>query len=83
MKGPLVRILRILAIATLIAAAVFVWMRRSAAKGGLELAGSIEARLVEVGSLVGGLVSEVRIEEGSGVSAGQVLVVLEADREAE
>jgi HlyD family secretion protein len=79
MKRPLVRVLRLLVVAALIGVAIVVWMRRTAAEEGLELAGSIEARLVEVGSLVGGRVSEVRIEEGSGVSAGQVLVVLEAD----
>ncbi len=77
MKRPLVRILLVLVVAA--AAAIFFWQRRPAADGELALAGSIEARLVEVGSLVGGRVSEVRIEEGAEVAAGQILVVLEAE----
>ncbi len=77
MKRPLVRLLLVLCVAA--AAAVFYWTRRPAADGKLTLAGSIEARLVEVGSLVGGRVSEVRIEEGAEVAAGQILVVLEAE----
>jgi multidrug resistance efflux pump len=44
----------------------------------LELAGTLEARTVEVGSLVGGRVAAVKIEEGAEVAAGQVLVELEA-----
>lgn len=77
MKRPLVRLLLVLVVAA--AAAIFFWQRRTAADGELALAGSIEARLVEVGSLVGGRVSEVRIEEGAEVAAGQILVVLEAE----
>lgn len=44
----------------------------------LELAGTLEARTVEVGSLLGGRVAAVRIDEGAEVAAGQVLVELEA-----
>ena len=57
----------------------FFWQRRPADESALTLAGSIEARLVEVGSLVGGRVSEVRVDEGSEVVAGEILVVLEAE----
>lgn len=45
----------------------------------LVLSGSIEARDVEAGSLVGGRVLEVRADEGATVSAGDTLVVLEPD----
>lgn len=76
MKRPFVRLLLVLAVA---AAAILYWLRRPAGEGGLVLAGSIEARLVEVGSLVGGRVSEVRVDEGAEVEAGQILVVLEAE----
>ena len=62
MKRPFVRLLLVLAVA---AAAILYWLRRPAGEGGLVLAGSIEARLVEVGSLVGGRVSEVRVDEGT------------------
>ena len=76
MKRVLVRIFVLLAIA---AAVVFFWRKRADAKAELVLSGSIEARLVEVGSLVGGRVAEVRIEEGAEVAVGAVLVVLESD----
>jgi len=45
----------------------------------LVLAGSIEARDVQVGSLVGGRVTAVHIDEGATVTAGQPLVTLEPD----
>lgn len=45
----------------------------------LHLAGTIEARTVEVGSLVGGRVSAVHVEEGATVAAGQPLVTFEPD----
>ena len=76
MKRVLVRIFVLVAVA---AAVYFFWRKRADAREELVLSGSIEARLVEVGSLVGGRVAEVRIEEGAEVAAGAVLVVLESD----
>lgn len=72
----LLPLLVVAGVAFLVAAYVLL---RPAAEEGLVLAGSIETRVVEVGSLVGGRVSEVRIDEGAEVEAGEVLVVLEAD----
>lgn len=46
---------------------------------GLRLSGSIEARDVQVGSLVGGRVTAVHVDEGSSVSPGQPIVTLESD----
>lgn len=46
---------------------------------GTVLSGAIEARDIEVGSLVGGRVLRVEVEEGQRVEGGQVLVVLEPD----
>ncbi|HKE90604.1 MAG TPA: HlyD family efflux transporter periplasmic adaptor subunit [Gemmatimonadales bacterium] len=46
---------------------------------GLILSGSIEARDVQVGSLVGGRVTLVQVDEGATVIAGQPLVTLEPD----
>jgi HlyD family secretion protein len=43
------------------------------------LSGSIEARTVQVGSLVGGRVQRVHVDEGATVAAGQPLVTLEPD----
>ena len=76
MRQKLVRLLLVLAA---VAVAIYFWQKRSAGSHALVLSGSIEARLVEVGSLLGGRVSEVRIEEGAEVAAGEVLVVLESD----
>ncbi len=45
----------------------------------LRLAGTLEAREVRVGSLVGGRVQAVHVEEGAEVRAGQPLVTLAAD----
>ena len=43
------------------------------------LSGAIEARDVEVGSLLGGRVSKILVEEGSQVAAGQPIVQFETD----
>jgi multidrug resistance efflux pump len=45
----------------------------------LVLSGAIEARTVEVGSLVGGRVLAVHVDEGARVSPGDTLVSLETD----
>ncbi|HEV8657982.1 MAG TPA: efflux RND transporter periplasmic adaptor subunit [Thermoanaerobaculia bacterium] len=45
----------------------------------LVLAGTLEARTVNVGSLVGGRVTRVLIDEGSRVMPGQTLVTLETE----
>ncbi|MGE5233570.1 MAG: HlyD family secretion protein [Acidobacteriota bacterium] len=45
----------------------------------LVLSGTIEAREVEVGSLVGGRVAQVHVDEGAAVEPGQLLVSLEPD----
>jgi multidrug resistance efflux pump len=45
----------------------------------LVLAGSLEARTIEVGSLVGGRVERVAVDEGAEVAAGELLVELEPD----
>lgn len=47
--------------------------------GPLVLAGALEARTVEVGSLVGGRVERVLVEEGAEVAAGELLIELEPD----
>ncbi len=72
---------RILIAALLIAlASAALWVRaRRAGERPLVLSGSIEARDVEVGSLVGGRVLSVRVAEGATVAAGDTLVTLEPD----
>ncbi len=66
--------------AVILAAGGAFWAFRS--RGGekpLVLSGSIEARDVEVGSLLGGRVAKVPVAEGARVSRGQPLVVFETD----
>jgi len=70
----------ILAVIAAAAAGGAVWAsRRSSRPKPLVLSGSIEARDVEVGSLMGGRVAKVLVEEGSTVKAGQPLVEFETD----
>jgi multidrug resistance efflux pump len=45
----------------------------------LQAAGTIEARDIQVGSLVGGRVTRVHVQEGEAATAGQALVSLEPD----
>jgi multidrug resistance efflux pump len=63
----------------LIAAAVFWAFKLRKGNDDLVLSGSIEARDVQVGSLVGGRVTAVHVDEGASVTAGQPLVTLEPD----
>src|SRR5207253_3065347 len=63
-----------------LAAAAALWfLRRSKQPQEVVLAGSLEARTVNVGSLVGGRVVRVRTDEGAHVMPGQVLVELETE----
>jgi multidrug resistance efflux pump len=55
------------------------WLLRERGEKRLVLSGAIEARDVEVGSLVGGRVAKVLVEEGASVLAGQTLVQFETD----
>jgi len=67
-------------LALILAAGAALWAFRSGrAEKPLELSGSIEARDVSVGSLLGGRVEAVLVEEGSHVSAGQPIVRFETD----
>ncbi len=59
-------------------AGYFYWQRRPEPTE-LILAGSLEARTVDVGSLVGGRVARVLVDEGARVEPGQVLIELEGD----
>jgi multidrug resistance efflux pump len=72
---------RVLAIVALILVAgiVFWGFRRTSRQEGLVLAGTIEARDVEVGSLLGGRVSAVHVDEGATVTKGQPIVTFETD----
>ena len=63
----------------MVAAGTFAAFKLRQRDEGLVLSGSIEARDVQVGSLVGGRVTAVHVDEGSAVVAGQPIVTLEPD----
>jgi multidrug resistance efflux pump len=73
------RRLWVILLLALAAAAAFWAFRSSRREKPLVLTGTIEARDVEVGSLVGGRVTEVLVTEGAKVRAGQPLVKFETD----
>jgi membrane fusion protein YbhG len=56
-----------------------IWMSRRGREKPLLLSGSIEARDVEVGSLLGGRVAKVLVDEGSQVAADQPIIQFETD----
>jgi membrane fusion protein YbhG len=63
-----------------LAVAAAVWARPGRkAPPALQLAGTVEARDVEVGSLVGGRVTAVHVDEGALVTPGQPLLTLDPD----
>jgi HlyD family secretion protein len=70
----------VLPIVLLLVAAAALWAFKLRQRDdGLVLSGSIEARDVQVGSLVGGRVTAVNVDEGASVTTGQPIVTLEPD----
>ena len=68
---------RLVVVAVVIVGAAAIWFAlQGPAYSPLEFYGTIEARQIRVGPLVSGRVSEVLVEEGDSVAAGQVLVRL-------
>ena len=77
-RKVVLRIVVALAVLTA-AAAALLYVRKQQQPKPLVLAGTLEARTVNVGSLVGGRVTRVHVDEGSQVAAGQTLVTLETE----
>ena len=75
-KKLLPRIAVLVVLATLIVATL-VWWRAQKRPKEIVLSGTLEARTVEVGSLTGGRVVRVLVDEGHPVTAGQLIVQLE------
>jgi multidrug resistance efflux pump len=74
-KAPIV----IAAVIIIAATAAFLYYRHSRQPQEVVLSGTLEARTVNVGSLVGGRVTKTLIDEGMHVGAGQLLVTLETE----
>lgn len=78
MKSTLKKVAVLLVVAAG-AVALLLYLRNSRKPKELVLAGTLEARTVNVGSLVGGRVISVLADEGRPVAPGQLLLTLETD----
>ena len=58
---------------------ILAYLREERKPRELVLSGTLEARTVNVGSLVGGRIARVLVDEGSPVTAGQVIAVIETE----
>src|SRR5436309_2167120 len=61
------------------AAGAVIYLRHERQPRPLVLSGTLEARTVNVGSLVGGRIVRVLVDEGSHVGAGQVIATIETE----
>jgi HlyD family secretion protein len=77
-RNPLRFIIPVVAV-LLVGGGWYFWHRESSKPQPMVLSGSLEARTVMVGSLYGGRVRQVFVDEGSHVRAGQPLAELETD----
>lgn len=78
-SATLRRLALVLVVALVLAGGALVaWRHRSRRDGGaLELAGTVETRTIQAGSLVGGRVEQVHVDEGDEVERGDALVTFE------
>jgi HlyD family secretion protein len=79
MSSSRVRIAVIPIVIAIVAVAAFLYYRHSREPQEVVLSGTLEARTVNVGSLVGGRVTKTLVDEGMHVNAGQLLVTLETE----
>jgi len=79
MASPRVRIVVIPIVIAIAAIAAFLYYRSTRRPQEVILSGTLEARTVNVGSLVGGRVTKTLIDEGMHVVIGQLLVTLETE----
>jgi multidrug resistance efflux pump len=78
-KRSLLRIVLVVIVVAIAAGAALLYLRESRKPQEIVLSGTLEARTVNVGSLVGGRVAKTLVDEGMHVSAGQLLVTLETE----
>jgi Multidrug resistance efflux pump len=78
-KKALLRIVIVLIVLAIVVAALLWYLRESRKPQEIVLSGTLEARTVNVGSLVGGRVTKTLIDEGMAVTPGQLLVTLETE----
>ena len=76
------KVVRLVVLAVVLTAAVvgtLIYLKRQRTPRELVLSGTLEARTVNVGSLVGGRIARVLVDEGTHVSAGQVIATIETE----
>ena len=78
-KSAIVKRVVLLLVIAAGAVATLLYMREKNKPRELVLGGTLEARTVNVGSLVGGRVTRVLVDEGRHVAAGELLLTLETD----
>lgn len=78
-KKGLLRIVLVLIVIAIVVAGVLLYLRESRKPQEIVLSGTLEARTVNVGSLVGGRVTKTLVDEGMRVAAGQLLITLETE----
>lgn len=78
-KRSLIRIVLIVIVIAIAGAAALLYFYESRKPQEIVFSGTLEARTVNVGSLVGGRVSKALIDEGMHVDTGQLLVTLETE----
>jgi multidrug resistance efflux pump len=76
MHGGRRRILPIIILLAAIGAGVYFYLQSSAGSSGLTVSGSIEAVEVNLGSITGGRVDQVDVEEGDGVAIDEVVAIV-------
>jgi multidrug resistance efflux pump len=76
MHGERRRILPIILLLAAIGGGIYYFLQRAADSGGLTVSGSIEATEVNLGSLTGGRVDQVAVEEGDMVEADAVVAIV-------
>lgn len=78
-KRKVVRLAIILVVAAAALVGTLIYLRHERQPRQLVLSGTLEARTVNVGSLVGGRIARVLVDEGSHVAAGQVIATIETE----
>ena len=76
MHGSRRRFLPIVVLLAVIGAGVYFFLQTSADSGGLTVSGTIEATEVNLGSVTGGRVDQVNVQEGDHVEADAVVAVV-------
>jgi HlyD family secretion protein len=76
MHGSRRRILPIVVVLVVVSAGVYFFLQSSAHDGNLTVSGTIEATEVSLGSVAGGRIDQVNVQEGDQVTADEVVAVV-------